>query len=134
MDSSSSAVTLAALVPTLLLLALQPLPASSNYDTSMVHRLMQDRDILIQDGLSYFNGTTLRDVVRHDEGHEVRCVMVIENWSRWMLEIPVVYTQYGDFQYGFHEREIFPAHREIVVAVNDLDSITGSSGTGKCPI
>ena len=127
-------MTLAALVPTLLLLALQPLPASSNYDTSMVHRLMQDRDILIQDGLSYFNGTTLRDVVRHDEGHEVRCVMVIENWSRWMLEIPVVYTQYGDFQYGFHEREIFPAHREIVVAVNDLDSITGSSGTGKCPI
>ena len=62
-------------------------------------------------------------------GHEVRCIMVIENWSRWMLNFPVVYTQYGDFQYGFHEREIFPAHREIVVAVNELDSITGSSGT-----
>ena len=62
-------------------------------------------------------------------GHEVRCIIVIENWSRWMLNFPVVYTQYGDFQYGFHEREIFPAHREIVVAVNELDSITGSSGT-----
>ena len=34
-----------------------------------------------------------------------------------------------NFQYGFHEREVFPAHREIVVAVNELDSITGSSGT-----
>ena len=31
-------------------------------------------------------------------GHEVRCIMVIENWSKWMLNFPVVYTQYGDFQ------------------------------------
>ena len=46
-----------------------------------------------------------------------------------MLSFPVVYTQFGDFQYGFHEREIFPSHREIVVGVNELDSITGSSGT-----
>ena len=38
--------------------------ASSNYDTSMVERLLTDRDTLIQDGLSYFNGTTLRDVKR----------------------------------------------------------------------
>ena len=65
----------------------------------------------------------------HDDGHEVRCIMSIENWSQWMLSFPVVYTQYGDFEYGFHEREIFPAHREIVVSVNELDSITGSSGT-----
>ena len=103
--------------------------ASSNYDTSMVHRLMSDRDILIEDGLSYFNGTTLKDVQRHNEGHEVRCIISVENWSKWMLSFPVVYTQYGDFQYGFHEREIFPSHREIVVSVNELDSITGSSGT-----
>jgi len=113
----------------LAILAAAVAPVSSNYDTSMVHRLMQDRDVLIQDGLSYFNGTTLHDVMSHDEGHEVRCIMVIENWSKWMLNFPVVYTQYGDFQYGFHEREVFPAHREIVVAVNELDSITGSSGT-----
>ena len=39
--------------------------ASSNYDTSMVERLLGDRDTLIQDGLSYFNGTTLRDVKRY---------------------------------------------------------------------
>lgn len=103
--------------------------ASTNYDTSMVHRLMSDRDILIEDGLSYFNGTTLQDVQRHNEGHEVRCIISVENWSKWMLSFPVVYTQYGHFQYGFHEREIFPSHREIVVSVNELDSITGSSGT-----
>jgi len=103
--------------------------SSSSYDTSMVHRLMSDRDILIEDGLSYFNGTTLKDVVNHNEGHEVRCIISVENWSKWMLSFPVVYTQYGDFQYGFHEREIFPSHREIVVSVNDLDSITGTSGT-----
>ena len=46
-----------------------------------------------------------------------------------VLSFPVVYTQYGDFQFNFHEREIFPSHREIVVATNELDSITGSSGT-----
>ena len=40
--------------------------ASSNYDTSMVDRLLADRDTLIQDGLSYFNGTTLRDVKRYN--------------------------------------------------------------------
>ena len=34
--------------------------ASPSYDTSMVHRLLSDRDILIQDGLSYFNETSLK--------------------------------------------------------------------------
>lgn len=32
--------------------------------------------------------------------------MVIENWSQWMLSYPVVYTHYGDFQFGYHEREV----------------------------
>ena len=121
--------TLLTLSTLVIVIVTLPSPVSSSYDTSMVHRLFQDRDVLIQDGLSFFNGTTLHEVKSHDDGHEVRCVMVIENWSKWMLNFPVVYTQYGDFQYGFHEREIFPAHREIVVAVNELDSITGSSGT-----
>jgi len=35
---------------------------SSSYDTSMVNRLLADRKMLIQDGLSFFNGTTLKDV------------------------------------------------------------------------
>ena len=45
-----------------------------------------------------------------------------------MLSFPVVYTAYGGFQFGYHEREVFAAHREIVVAVNERDSITGASG------
>ena len=30
-----------------------------------------------------------------------------------------VYNHYGDFQFNFHEREVFAAHRELVVAVNE---------------
>ena len=29
---------------------------------------------------------------------------------------------------GFHEREVYSAHKEIVIAVNDKDSMTGTSG------
>ena len=45
--------------------------------------------------------------------------------ASWIFFVATLFN----FQYGFHEREVFPAHREIVVAVNELDSITGSSGT-----
>ena len=45
------------------------------------------------------------------EGHDVRCLISIENWTKWLLAFPVVYTAYGDFQFGHHEREIFAAHR-----------------------
>ena len=65
--TASDMTTYTALLP-LLMVVLNPACVSSNYDTSMVHRLMQDRDVLIQDGLSYFNGTTLHDVIAHDEG------------------------------------------------------------------
>ena len=65
--TTSDMTTYTALLP-LLVVVLTPACVSSNYDTSMVHRLMQDRDVLIQDGLSYFNGTTLHDVIAHDEG------------------------------------------------------------------
>ena len=34
----------------------------------------------------------------------------------------------GEFQYGFHAREILPARREIVVSVDELNSTMGSSG------
>jgi hypothetical protein len=69
-----------------------------------------------------------KDVQTKSDGHSVRCILSIENWSRWTLGFPVVYTHYGGFQFNFHEREVFAAHREIVVAVNEADSITGSSG------
>ena len=95
----------------------------------MVHRLLSDRDILIQDGLSYFNGTRLKDLrQKKPPGVEVRCLISIENWSEWMLSFPVTFTQYGGFQFGYHEREVFAAHREVVIAINEDDSITGSSG------
>ncbi len=38
-----------------------------NMNHSMVDRLISDRDVLIQDGLSYFNGTTLKDVASDDQ-------------------------------------------------------------------
>ena len=64
------------------------------------------------------------------DGHEVRCILSIENWSRWTLGFPVVYTHYGDFQFNFHEREVFAAHREIVVAVNEV-CFVGQMGLDK---
>ena len=73
---------------------------SSTYDTSMVHRLLTDRNFLIEEGLSYFNGTRLKDVRKHNDGHEIRCIISIENWTKWMLTFPVVYNLYGDFQFG----------------------------------
>ena len=34
------------------------------------------------------------------------------------------------FDSGFHEREVFPSHREVVMTVNDKESsFTGTSGT-----
>ena len=54
-----------------------------------------------------------------NDGHEVRCLLSVENWSRWTLGFPVVYNHYGGFQFNFHEREVFAAHRELVVAVNE---------------
>ncbi len=62
------------------------------------------------------------------DGHEVRCIISIENWTQWLLSFPVTYSYYGGFQRGLHEREVFSAHREAVVAVNELDSVTGTSG------
>ena len=69
----------------------------------------------------------LQEVRGKGDGHEVRCILSIENWSRWTLGFPVVYTHYGDFQFGFHEREVFAAHREIVVAVNEVGRICSAN-------
>ena len=65
---------------------------------------------------------------RHDGGHAVRCIISIENFSRWNLSNPRVLNESGEFQYGFHAREILPARREIVVSVDELNSTMGSSG------
>lgn len=122
-----------AMTPCLFVLALFAQRVSSNYDTgsssSMVARLMSDRDTLIQDGLSFFNHTTVEELQDRNTGHDVRVLIVVENWTKWLLCYPVVYHHYGGFQGNFHEREVFPAHREIVIPVHEKDSITGTSGT-----
>ncbi len=46
---------------------LRPQKMFYNMSHSMVDRLISDRDVLIQDGLSYFNGTTLKDVASDDQ-------------------------------------------------------------------
>ena len=50
------------LLPLILSVLFFPCPTSSSYDTSRVDKLLADREILIQDGLSYFNGTTIKDI------------------------------------------------------------------------
>ncbi len=54
----------------------------TTYDTSMVERLLSDRDGLVQDGLSYFNGTTVSALRANSDGHDVRCIITIENWTK----------------------------------------------------
>ncbi|XP_040575684.1 conoporin-Cn1 [Lepeophtheirus salmonis] len=113
----------------LLLLLFVKSRAYSDYDRNFVNRLFADRKDYIDDGLSLFNGTTVKNILNNTDGHEVRCLVSIENWTKWILSYPVVYQHYGHFQFGYHEREIFPSHREIIVAVNERDSLSGTSGT-----
>jgi len=112
---------------------------SANPSGGLVSRLMSQRDILIQDGLSYTNRSAsnpqvapsirLEDVRNVTNGHEIRCIINIENWTKWLLGYPVFYLKHGTFQKGFHEREVFPSHREIVITGNHADhSFTGTSG------
>jgi len=112
---------------------------SANPGGGLVSRLMSQRDVLIQDGLSYTNRSAtnpqvapsirLEDVRNVTNGHEIRCIINIENWTKWLLGYPVFYLKHGTFQKGFHEREVFPSHREIVITGNHADhSFTGTSG------
>jgi len=112
---------------------------SVNPTGGLVNRLVSQRDTLIQDGLSYFNSSAhnprvvptirLGDVRNATGGHPVRCIINIENWTKWLLGYPVFYFKHGTFQKGFHEREVFPSHREIVITGNEAEhSFTGTSG------
>ena len=116
--------------------------------TGLVQKLISQRNSLIQAGLSYTgtgntrNMTELRNITTSTE---VSCIINIENWSKWLLGNPVSYSKYGSFLPGmeinkvpeikvkvsaFHPREVFPSHREVAIAVSNLDSsFTGTSGT-----
>ncbi|QQP51955.1 Echotoxin-2 [Caligus rogercresseyi] len=104
----------------LLLLLFVKSRAYSDYDRNFVSRLFADRKDYIDDGLSLFNGTTT------DTRFDAR---LYRKRTKWILGYPVVYQHYGHFQFGYHEREIFPSHREVVVAVNERDALSGTSGT-----
>ncbi|XP_023328862.1 tereporin-Ca1 [Eurytemora carolleeae] len=112
---------------------------SVNPAEGLVNRLMTQREALIQDGLSYFNSSSRHpsptstislDSVRNvSNGHQVRCILNVENWTRWLLGYQVFYFKHGTFQKGFHDREVFPSHREIIITGNKRDvSFTGTSG------
>ena len=73
---------------------------SVNPEGSLVNKLMSQRDSLMQDGLSFFNGTTVKLMQGKTSGHDVRCLIHIENWTKWLLSYPVYYTRYGLFQRG----------------------------------
>jgi len=108
-------------------------PSSSG----LVKRLIGQREELVQPGLSYINSSSplltpmaLSEVRNLSCSSQVTCVINIENWSKWLLDDPVYYIKYGAFRPMFHEREVFPSHREVVVLENDgEDSFTGTSGT-----
>ena len=117
-------------------------------NTGLVQKLISQRNSLIQAGLSYTgsgnsrNMTELRNITTSTE---VSCIINLENWSKWLLGKPVSYSKYGSFLPGmemnkvsqievkvsaFHPREVFSSHREVAIAVSNLDSsFTGTSGT-----
>ena len=73
---------------------------SVNPEGSLVNKLMSQRETLMQDGLSFFNGTSVSNMQAKSHGHEIRCLIHIENWTKWLLGYPVYYTKYGVFQRG----------------------------------
>jgi len=103
-----------------------------------VQKLLSQRENLIQPGLSFTNITngksvsslSLLELQSISSLSQVSCTISIENWSKWLLANPVYYLQYGKWSQNHHEREIFPSHREVLIAVNDgQKSFTGSSGS-----
>lgn len=104
-----------------------------------VQRLLSQQDGLIQPGLSFINNSNMASITMMNirdihnlttSQHVLSASINIVNWSRWLLGYPVYYFKYGHFKPGYHEREVFPSHSEMVVMVNDNESsFTGTSGT-----
>jgi len=99
---------------------------------------MSRRADLIQPGLSYMNTSglntastlSLAGIQQITQKHQIGCSINIENWAKWNMGYPVYYFKYGQFHTEFHEREVFPSHREVLLTVNNGDnSFTGTSGT-----
>ena len=76
------------------------LTQSVNPEGSLVNKLMSQRDTLMQEGLSFFNGTTVKIEQEKKTRHDIRCLVNIDNWTKWLLGYPTYYTKYGVFQNG----------------------------------
>ena len=77
----------------LLLLLLYPVLPVDPETGAVVQRLLAQRELLIQPGLSYRTGSKNESFSRSS----VSCTLVLENWTRWLLGSPVYYLQYGQF-------------------------------------
>ena len=74
-----------------------------------VQRLQSQQSTLIQRGLSYIDDTkhyqvrmkSLADIQNETQSDaQISCTMNIVNWSRWMMNQPIYYFNYGSFEKG----------------------------------
>ena len=90
-----------------LILLLYPSACIDPQAGALVQKLLSQRDLLVQPGLSFINNSN--NINRFDVGHSrVSCTISIENWSRWLLGYPVYYLDYGHW----HNSKLIHAHSE----------------------
>jgi hypothetical protein len=73
--------------------------------SGLVQRLISQRNTLIQPGLSYVDSSIIGSGNTLSISHlrnisnrsEVSCIIIMENWSKWLLGNPVIYSKYGSF-------------------------------------
>ena len=73
--------------------------------SSLVKRLISQRRTLIQPGLSFLDNSgqfsveslSMENLKNISRMFEVSCIINVENWSRWLLASPLVYSEYGSF-------------------------------------
>ena len=73
--------------------------------SGLVQRLISQRNTLIQPGLSYVDSSTIvpgntlsiSNLRNISSKSDVSCIINMENWSKWLLGNPVIYSKYGSF-------------------------------------
>ena len=71
----------------------------------LVKRLISQRNILIQPGLSFLDNSRTHPTKSLSMQHlrnislmqDISCIINVENWSRWLLASPMIYMEYGSF-------------------------------------
>ena len=82
--------------------------------SGLVQRLISQRNTLIQPGLSYVNSSSIVSGNTLSISHlrnissrsEVSCIINMENWSKWLLGNPVIYSKYGSFLQSIMNKKI----------------------------